>query len=280
LGTLPYFRIFPKIGERPHLEEENDMAIITLLTDFGLQDYFVAAMKGVLLSINPELMLVDISHLVPPQDIFAGAFILGQSWHCFPPGSVHLAVVDPDVGTARKALAVNAGGHYFVAPDNGILTYALAGHDFEAYEITAEHYFRKPVSATFHGRDVFAPIAAWITRGIPLRQIGTPLTNPVQLKLPALTRVADALIQGCVLAVDRFGNLITNLMPGDLPQSYKILAGGREITGVHKTYAEGMPGEIVVVPGSAGYLEIAVKDGSAASTLDLKSGAPIGVVLL
>jgi S-adenosyl-L-methionine hydrolase (adenosine-forming) len=256
------------------------MAIVTLLTDFGLQDHFVAAVKGVILSVNPEVMLVDISHLVPPYDIFTGAFILGQSCYCFPPGSVHLAVVDPGVGTARKALAVYAGGHYFVAPDNGILTYALAGQEFEAYEITAEHYFRKPVSATFHGRDIFAPIAAWITRGIPLHQIGTPLTNPVRLKLPALARVKDALIQGCILAVDRFGNLITNLAPGDLPKSYKILASQREIISLRKTYAEGMPGEVFVVPGSTGYLEIVLKDGSAASTLNLKSGAPIGVILL
>jgi len=256
------------------------MTIVTLLTDFGLQDHFVAAVKGVMLSLNPDLMLVDISHLVPPQDIFTGAFILGQSCYCYPQGSVHLAVVDPGVGTARKALAAYAGGHYFVAPDNGILTYALAGQDFQAYEITAEHYFRKPVSTTFHGRDVFAPIAAWITRGIPLHQIGTPLANPVRLKLPALTRVKDALIQGCVLAVDRFGNLITNLMPADLPKSYKILAGQREIVNLRETYAEGMPGEVFAVSGSTGYLEIAMKDGSAASALNMKSGAPIGVVIL
>jgi S-adenosyl-L-methionine hydrolase (adenosine-forming) len=256
------------------------MPIITLLTDFGLQDSFVASMKGVMLSVNPELMFVDISHLVPPQDVFTGAFILGQAWFCFPPGSVHLAVVDPGVGTARKALAVSAGGHYFVAPDNGILSYVLAKEDFTAFEITADHYFRKPVSATFHGRDIFAPIAAWIARGIPLHQLGAALQNPVRLKLPAPVRVKESLIQGCILAVDRFGNLITNLMPADLPQSYKILAGQREITSRRKTYGEGTPGEAFIVPGSAGYLEIAVKDGSAASTLNLKSGAPIGVVLL
>jgi S-adenosyl-L-methionine hydrolase (adenosine-forming) len=256
------------------------MAIITLLTDFGLQDSFVGALKGVMLSVNPDLTLVDISHLVPPQDVFTGAFILGQACFCFPPNSVHLAVVDPGVGTPRKALAVSAGGHFFVAPDNGILTYALAGQDFKVFEITADHYFRKPVSSTFHGRDIFAPIAAWITRGIPLPKLGTALENPVRLKLPAPMRVKESLIQGCILAVDRFGNLITNLMPANLPQSYKILAGQKEITSRRKTYGEGMPGEIFLVPGSAGYLEIAVKDGSAASALNLKSGVPIGVVIL
>ena len=254
------------------------MPIITLLTDFGLQDSFVGALKGVLLSVNPDLTLVDISHLVPPQDVFTGAFILGQSCFCFPPNTVHLAIVDPGVGTPRKALAVSAGGHFFVAPDNGILTYALAGQDFTAYEITADHYFRKPVSSTFHGRDIFAPIAAWITRGIPLPQLGTVLEDPVRLKLPAPMRVKESLIQGCILAVDRFGNLITNLMPADLPQSFKILAGQKEITSRRNTYGEGMPGEVFLVPGSAGYLEIAIKDGSAASVLNLKSGVPIGVV--
>jgi S-adenosyl-L-methionine hydrolase (adenosine-forming) len=254
------------------------MPVITLLTDFGLQDSFVGALKGVMLSVNPDLTLVDISHLVPPQDVFTGAFILGQSCFCFPPNTVHLAVVDPGVGTSRKALAVSAGGHFFVAPDNGILTYALAGQDFKAFEITAQEYFRKPVSSTFHGRDIFAPIAAWISRGIPLHRLGTVLEDPVRLRLPAPIRVDESLIQGCILAVDRFGNLITNLMPADLPQSCKILAGRMEITSRRKTYSEGMPGEVFLIPGSAGYLEIAVKDGSAASDLNLKSGAPIGVV--
>jgi S-adenosylmethionine hydrolase len=260
--------------------EEGAMSIITLLTDFGLQDPFVGSMKGVMLGVNPDLTLVDISHLVPPQDIFTGAFILGQSCFCFPPNSVHLAVVDPGVGTPRRALAASAGGHYFVAPDNGILTYVLAGQDFQAFEITSDHYFRKPVSSTFHGRDIFAPIAAWISRGIPLHQLGTFLEEPVRLKLPVPTRVKENLIQGCILAVDHFGNLITNLMPRDLPQSFKILAGQKEITNHRETYGEGTPGEIFVVPGSTGHLEIVVRDGSAASALNLKSRSPIGVVLL
>jgi S-adenosylmethionine hydrolase len=187
-------------------------------------------------------------------------------------------VVDPGVGTPRKALAVSAGGHYFVAPDNGILTYALAGQDYRAYEITADHYFRKPVSPTFHGRDILAPIAAWITRGIPLNQLGTVLEDPVRLKLPVPVRVKESLIQGCILAVDRFGNLITNLAPADLPRSFKVLAGQKEITSRRNTYGEGTPGEVFLVAGSAGYLEIAVKDGSAASALNLKSGALIGVL--
>jgi len=261
--------------------------IITLLTDFGSRDYFVAAMKGVMLDLNTDLTLVDISHLIDPQDILGAAFTLGQAWSCFPTGTIHLAVVDPGVGTARKGVAAEAGGHVFVAPDNGILTYVMsAQEDFTAYEITADHYFRKPVSPTFHGRDIFAPVAAWVSRGVLLRQFGPELPDPVRLKIPAPTRVRESLIQASVLAVDRFGNLITNLLPKDLPVydvspggSCKILAGQREITLFHTTYGEGNAGEIFVVPGSTGYLEIVLRSGSAASALNLKSGAPIGVVL-
>jgi S-adenosyl-L-methionine hydrolase (adenosine-forming) len=261
--------------------------IVTLLTDFGLRDYFVAAMKGVLLSLNPELRLLDISHMVPPQDIHSGAFTLGQAYPYFPPGTIHLAVVDPGVGTARKGLIAAAGGQFFVAPDNGLLTYvAKTAEDFSAFEITADHYFRKPVSSTFHGRDVFAPVAAWLSRDVPLHQFGPALDNPVLLKVPVPAKVKENLIQAAILVVDQFGNLITNLKPADLPvydaarpSAAKILAGQREIAAFRRTYGEGNPGELFIVPGSTGYLEIAMRDGSAAATLNLKGGSPIGVVI-
>jgi S-adenosylmethionine hydrolase len=255
-------------------------ALVTLLTDFGLRDHFVAAMKGVMLSLNPDLMFVDISNLIPPQDVFGGAFTLGQAWSLFPPKTVHLAVVDPGVGTARKALAASAGGQFFIAPDNGILRCVMeAREDFTAYEITADHYFHKPVSSTFHGRDVFAPIAAWISRGIPLEQVGPLVAEPVRLKIPVAKKVREGLIQGAVLAVDQFGNLVTNLKPEDVPPSSKIiLAGQREITSFRTTYGEGAAGELFLVPGSTGYLEISLKNGSAAAALNVKTGAPIGVV--
>jgi S-adenosyl-L-methionine hydrolase (adenosine-forming) len=256
-----------------------NQGLVTLLTDFGLRDHFVGAMKGVMLSLNPDLTLVDISHLVPPQDIFGAAFTLGQAWPLFPARTIHLAVVDPGVGTARKALAASAGGHYFVAPDNGILTCVIESQaDFIAYEITADHHFRKPVSDTFHGRDIFAPVAAWISRGVDLEELGPVLQDPVRLKMPVARKVREGLIQGAILAVDQFGNLITNLKPSDVPPSSRIiLAGQREITSFRKTYFDGKPGEIFVVTGSTGYLEITLKDGSAAALLDLKAGAPIGV---
>ena len=264
----------------------NSPRIVTLLTDFGLRDHYVASMKGVMLSLNPELHFVDISHLIPPQDIFTAAFTLGQAVPCFPLGTIHLAVVDPGVGTARKALVAMAGGHYFVAPDNGILSYVFSVFEsFSAYEITADHYFRKPISSTFHGRDVFAPVAAWLSKDIPLRQLGPPLENCVRLRIPVPTKVRDRLMQAAVLAVDQFGNLVTNLKPGDLPvygieaRSCKMLAGKREIASFRRTFGEGKPGEIFVVPGSSGYLEIVVREGSAAAELGLKPGAPIGVVM-
>jgi S-adenosyl-L-methionine hydrolase (adenosine-forming) len=263
------------------------MRIVTLLTDFGLSDHFVAVMKGVMLSLNPNLMFVDITHLIPPQDIHSGAFTLGQAYSYFPSGTIHLAIVDPGVGASRKALAASAGGHIFVAPDNGILSYVQKAEEtFAAFEITADHYYRKPVSSTFHGRDVFAPIAGYISRDIPLKQLGPALPDPVQLKIPLPAKVRDNLIQATILAVDRFGNLITNLKSSDqqffdpaFPRPFKLLAGKQEITSIHRTYSEGRPGEFFVVPGSTGYLEIATKDGSAASLLNLKSGLPIGLIL-
>jgi hypothetical protein len=254
---------------------------MTVTTDFGLRDDFVAAIKGVILSVNPDVKLVNISSLIPPQDIFTAAFTLGKAWSYFPHGTVHLAIVDSGVGAECKGLVVDAGGHFFVCPDNGILTYVFEENPgFEAYEITAEHYYRKPVSSNCHGRDIFAPIAAWISKGVPLRQLGNELRDPSRLQLPAIQKVKDTLIQGQILAVDRLGNLITNLKPTDVPRAYKILAGHHEITSIHKTYQEGAPGEIFVVPGSTGYLEIAVKDGSAASVFKIKAGSPIGVVFI
>lgn len=260
---------------------------ITLLTDFGLLDHYVAAMKGVMLKINPELRLLDISHLIPAGDVRSAAFTLGQAYPHFPAGTIHLAVVDPGVGTDRKALAAAAGGHFFVAPDNGILSYVLKQEGAaEIFEITEDHYFNKPVSPTFHGRDIFAPVAAWLSRDITLEKFGPPLEDPVRLEIPTLTRVRDSLIQATILAVDHFGNLVTNLKPFDLPaynsaggKTCKLLAGQREIKTFCNTFGEGSPGELIVIPGSTGHLEIVKCGGSAAETLNLGPGGLIGVVI-
>lgn len=262
--------------------------VVTFVTDFGLRDHFVAAMKGVMLGINPSLLFVDISHLIPPHDVFSGAFTLGQSYSYFPAGTIHMAIVDPGVGTARKALAVYSQAQFFVAPDNGVLTYLLNDDPGAGvYEITADHYFRKPVSSTFHGRDVFAPVAAWISRGdLPLHQLGPVVEKPTRLAIPPVTRVRDNLMQAAILAVDHFGNLITNLKPQDLPVyktpstgSCKILAAKTEITSFKRTFAEGKAGELFVVPGSSGYLEIVTRNASAAAMLNVAPGAAIGVII-
>jgi len=266
----------------------NSGRIITLLTDFGLRDHYVAAMKGIILGLNPGITLVDISHLVPPRDIHTGAFLLGQAHTCFPAGTIHVAVVDPGVGTARKVLAATAGGSCFVAPDNGILSYVeKASEDFHAYEVTAEHYFRKPVSNTFHGRDIFAPIAAWISRDIPMNQLGEELEDPVLMNLPTPARVKENLIQAAVLAVDHYGNLVTNLTPGHLPEfnsgetlPFKVLAGKKEVTAYRESYGEAQKGELFLITGSSGHVEISMNGAPAVSTLGLKPGNPIGVVLL
>jgi S-adenosyl-L-methionine hydrolase (adenosine-forming) len=253
--------------------------LVTLLTDFGVRDHFVSAMKAVMLNLNPDLTFVDISHLIPPHDIFGAAFTLDQVWSLFPPRTIHLAVVDPGVGTMRKAMVLSAGGHFFVAPDNGILTCVMDSQsNFAAYEITADHYFRKPVSNTFHGRDVFAPVAAWLSRGVAPDQLGPAMKEPVRLKIPAAKKVKEGFIQGTILAVDHFGNLITNLKPSDVPPASRIiLPGQREITAFRHTYGAGKKDELIVVTGSTGYLEIAIKDGSAAAVLNMKAGAAIGV---
>jgi S-adenosylmethionine hydrolase len=264
----------------------NDKRLVTLLTDFGLQDHYVAAMKGVMLNVNPDLAFVDISHMVPRHDIYRGAFTLAQACFYFPVGTIHLAVVDPGVGTSRKALAVMSGRHFFVAPDNGILTYIFSREDGgTAYEITEDHFFHKPVAETFHGRDIFAPVAAWISRDIPLHKFGPQLEKPVMLKIPTITRVPDALVEGIILAIDGFGNLITNLTREDVPayssspgRSCRMVVGNREITRFRKAFGEGEPGELFVIPGSSGYLEIVMRNQSAAAELHVAPGTPVGVV--
>ncbi len=261
--------------------------IVTLLSDFGLRDHYVGSMKGVMLALNPNLTFVDIGHAIPPQDVGTGAFVLGQAYPCFPADTIHLAVVDPGVGTARRAIVVYAAAQFFVGPDNGLFTWVYDREEsFTVYEITADHFFRKPVSPTFHGRDVFAPVAGWISRDTPLQQVGPVCTDPVRLKLPELTRVSDALIQATVLVVDGFGNIVTNLKSEDLPvysapgtRTCKLVLSQKEITSFRRTFGEGAPGELFVVPGSSGYLEIVMRNGSAAAALDAAPGTQIGVVL-
>src|SRR5688572_29785189 len=208
--------------------------VIALLTDFGTQDHYVGAMKGAILSVCPEAQLVDIVHELPPHDVEAAAFALAAAHPAFPPGTVFLTVVDPGVGSSRRALVLETRGWRFVAPDNGLLTLILADHpDARLHEVTNTSLFRDEVSATFHGRDVFGPVAGHLARGLPLEEVGPPARDPVRLSLPPLRRHDGASWEAAVLHVDRFGNLTTNLTRRDLEEILAVF--------------DGDPAEVVVV---------------------------------
>ncbi|HET8622828.1 MAG TPA: SAM-dependent chlorinase/fluorinase [Gemmatimonadales bacterium] len=243
--------------------------IITLLTDFGTRDSYVGEMRGVLLTRAPNAILADISHDIPPGDISAAAYVLGRTRHTFPPSTVHLAVVDPGVGSTRAAIALQSEGQYFVGPDNGVFTPALDA---------AETIVRLPLppvsSATFHGRDVFAPAAAAIATGMPLEQLGGRVdAPPVRLASVGVMRQGNAIL-GQVVHVDRFGTLVTSLPPeaGDLIE----IAGAR--VPLRRTFADVASGELVAFVGSGGTVEIAVRDGSAVARLSAGVGDPVRTV--
>jgi len=259
--------------------------VITLTTDYGTNDHLVGAMKGVILSINPDVHIVDISHGVIPYDILDGALTIGNAYKYFPPRTIHVVVVDPGVGTTRRPILVASDQQYLVAPDNGVLssvydqTQALYG-----WHITAEHYFRNPVSNTFHGRDIFAPVAAWLSKSWQTSSFGDPVTDFVRFALPK-PKAAGNTIKGVVLRIDSFGNLMTNFTPQDVPAltapdgKFTISVGNAQINKVFATFAQGPPGEPIAVIGSSGYLEISVNKGSAARTLAVSRGAEVTLTL-
>jgi hypothetical protein len=257
--------------------------VVALLTDFGLHDHYVGVMKGVVLSGCPEATLVDITHDVPPQDIVAGALELAAAWRYFPHGTVFLVVVDPGVGSARHRLAVEAGGCHFVGPDNGVLALALdeAGRH-EAVALTTRGPARFPASRTFDGRDWFGPAAARLAAGTPLRDLGPPIGAIAGLELPRPRLLDGGVIEGEVLRVDRFGNLITNLDRSavDRPDSPmpRVQVGARVVGGVVSTYADVDSGSLCALFGSTGYLEIACAGGSAAAALGAGRGAAVRVL--
>jgi S-adenosylmethionine hydrolase len=253
--------------------------LIALLTDFGLRDHYVGTMKGVALGVCPEVTFVDISHDIAPHDVLGGALELGAAYRYFPHGTIFLAVVDPGVGSARRGLAVDTGEYRFVAPDNGVLSQVL-GTDALRYAVAVElsdpRYALPTISKTFEGRDRFAPAAGWLAKGIELIALGRPAGRLVRLDVPA-PRITDQCIEGEILRVDRFGNLITNideamLMPGD---GWAVVVGGRDLPRVVSTYADASPGDLCALVGSSAHLEIAVNGGSAAETLGIGRGAPV-----
>jgi S-adenosylmethionine hydrolase len=257
------------------------MNIITLTTDFGLEDAYVGVLKGVILGINPAATIVDLCHAIPPQDVRAAAFLLHTAWPYFPPGTIHVVVVDPGVGSQRRAIAVDAGTATFVAPDNGVLSYVLAEvKEAQAVHLTNRRYWLPQMSATFHGRDIFAPVAAHVSLGVPLTALGEPLSlgELVTFPLPCPERQGDGWV-GHVVHVDHFGNLVTDLEAGVIgdPQSVVIEVGGQRIFGLRRTYADEAPGEPMALIGSSGRLEIAVPGGHAARWLKAQPGDRVRV---
>jgi S-adenosyl-L-methionine hydrolase (adenosine-forming) len=245
--------------------------IITLLTDFGTQDYFVGAMKGVIFTINPEAKIADITHEIPPQDVCAAAFTLVNYYKTFPPGTTHVCVVDPGVGSERRAILVETQNYYFVAPDNGLLSFVFdEEQDFRVFELTNQEFFRHPVSQTFHGRDVFAPVAAHLSTGISVEEFGREINDFVRFEIAKPQKNSAGEIEGEIIHIDRFGNLITNLKGEDLPEKFVIKITEKTITKHLKYYAEAETGEIFSILGSAGFLEIVAFRDSAKAFLNVK----------
>jgi S-adenosyl-L-methionine hydrolase (adenosine-forming) len=251
------------------------MPAVTLLTDFGLSDAYVAELRGVLLSSAPGITLVDITHSIAPGDVRAAAYVLGRAWHLFPPGTVHLAVVDPGVGTTRGALALRAGGHFFVGPDNGIFSRVLRDAVVEIVALPTP----AAASPTFHGRDVFAPAAAAIAFGSPLDSLGPPFLGIPERLATADPRYEGKTVVGEVIYVDRFGTLVTNLTTEHVPSYATLEVEDLDLGPLRRTFAEVAAGGLVALVGSDGAVEIAVRNGSAARRLGLGVGGEVRVRL-
>jgi S-adenosyl-L-methionine hydrolase (adenosine-forming) len=261
--------------------------IVTLTTDFGLNDHFAGTLKGVILNIAPDAEIVDITHSVQPFDILDGALSLAETYNYFPTRTIHLVVVDPGVGSARRPILASSDRHRFVAPDNGVLSLMYAREErLHVRHITEEHYFLQPISSTFHGRDIFAPVAGYLAKGVDQEKFGAEITDYVRFNAPKPKAVDSTTMRGVVLKVDRFGNLITNFTPQDVPAlfqpqatGFKISVGKKEITAMRTNYAEGAPGEVFGILGSMGYLEIVANRGAANQLAGAAKGTEVNISL-
>ena len=260
--------------------------IVTLTTDFGTNDHFVGAVKGVILDIVPEAAIVDISHAVQAFDVLDGALAISQAYSYFPIGTVHMVVVDPGVGTARRPILASSDGYHFVAPDNGVLSMVYAREErIHVRHVTSDHYFRQPVSNTFHARDVFAPVAGYLAKMVDSHKFGDEIEDYVRFAAPKPKPAGENKLRAVVLKVDRFGNLITNVTPEDAPAlfapnaAFKIVVGSKEISEIRTAYAEGAPGEVFAVLGSMGYLEIVANRAAAAQLTGAGKGSEVSILL-
>jgi S-adenosyl-L-methionine hydrolase (adenosine-forming) len=242
--------------------------------------------KGVILDIVPEAAIVDISHAVQAFDVLDGALTISQTYSYFPTGTVHMIVVDPGVGTARRPIIASSDGYHFVAPDNGVLSMIYAKEErIHVRHVTAEHYFHQPVSNTFHGRDIFAPVAAYLAKMVDSHKFGDEIEDYVRFAAPKPKPAGENRIRAVVLKVDRFGNLISNVTPDDVPAlfagkaAFKIVVGNREITELRGNYAEGAPGEVFGILGSMGYLEIVANRAAAAQITGAGKGSEVSIIL-
>lgn len=257
--------------------------LITLTTDYGTGDHLVGTLKGVIQKICPGATVVDICHEVMAYDVLDGALTIGQAYSYFPPRTVHLVVVDPGVGTQRRPILAAGENQFFVAPDNGVLSLVYEKEErMTVRHVMAEHYFLHPVSNTFHGRDIFAPTAAWLAKtGLP-QSFGEEIADFTRFAFPK-PKIAEGKWKGVVLRVDRFGNLMTNFSAETAPDllkegaKFSLTVGGKQVTKLAQTFAQGEPGEAFAVMGSSGYLEISVNKGSAARVLGAQRGAEVSL---
>ena len=261
--------------------------LITFTTDFGVTEHYVGVMKGVIQSINPGVAMVDITNAVQSFDILDGAISISQAYPYFPKGTINLVVVDPGVGGARRPILVNAGEYQFVAPDNGVLSLVYEREEYVSVRhITSEHYFRPEVSNTCHGRDVFAPVAAWLSKGVDTAKFRDPISDYVRFLTPKPKAAGASAWKAVVLKTDKFGNLITNITPKDIPQlfdgsshSFKISVGKAEVTKLCSSYVEGTQGELFAVLGSTGFLEISANRAPASRMSAADKGSEVTVLL-
>lgn len=251
---------------------------IALLTDFGTKDYFVGAMKGVILTINAEAKIIDVTHEIEPQNIQSASFTLANCYQNFPPKTIFVAVVDPGVGSARRAILAETENYYFIAPDNGLLNLVLSNEsNYRVFEITNQDYFLNPVSHTFHGRDIFAPSAAWLSKGVETKDFGKEIFDLKFFDNAKPKRISENEIEGEIIHIDRFGNLVTNLKINDLKFDFSIEFEDKKIDRHLTHYAEAKTGEIFTIWGSADYLEIVAFKNSATQLLNAKIGCKIVV---
>ncbi len=286
-STLAKLRVrinFSSLTISSFLLHNAGMTILSLTTDFGLTNGFVGVMKGVIYGIAPEVKIVDITHLVEPQNVRQGAYALWRAAPFFPPGSVHVAVVDPGVGTQRRPLGARLGQQFYIAPDNGLLTPLIedaerSGEPVELVHLNDPRYWLPKVSRTFHGRDIFAPCGAHLASGVSLAELGTPITDAVRLTLPRPQKTANGWLAH-VTIIDIFGNLTTDLPASSLAGHSNVLFRlcGREVDSLVESYGHRAPGDLVALVDSEEFIEIAVVNGSAAALLDARVDEPVEVI--